>query len=341
MRRKIILTGIAMFICVIVSMLIQTYSAMLYAEPIAKIEQVTIEEEKQIIQAEVLNGKEKGQTIELFSNYQENEVENTKLAKGNQVFFQNKEVTEKKRDGFVFFIVSLLLVTLIAIGGKTGVTTFISAVLNSAALFAMVWFYREHSYLSLLPLTMLYMVFAVGLTLFLIDGFKKNSLQKFLATIVTILTAYFICYFTMSLLHDKGLRFEDLGVLTRPYRPIFLASLLIGAIGASLDTVVTVISTLEEIEQQNRQVTLKQLIQSGQIVGKDVSGTMINVLICSYFSSAIPMVLVYLFNGWNFMQAMNMLLSLEAVRVICGGFGILLSIPISLGFFYFGRRKVA
>ncbi|MCD5003235.1 YibE/F family protein [Enterococcus saccharolyticus] len=339
MRRKIILTGIAMFICVIVSMCIQAYSAVLYKEPIAKIEQVTIQEEKQVIQAEVLNGREKGKSIKLFSNYQENEVENTKLVEGNQVFFQNEEVTEKKRDGFVFFIVTLLLLTLIAIGGKTGLTTFISAGLNSAALVLMVWFYREHSDISLLPLTMLYMIFAVGLTLFLIDGFKKNSLQKFFATIVTILAAYFICYFTMSLLHDKGLRFEDLGVLTRPYRPIFLASLLIGAIGASLDTVVTVISTLEEIEQQNRQVTLKQLIQSGQIIGKDVSGTMINVLICSYFSSAIPMILVYLFNGWNFMQAMNMLLSLEAVRVICGGFGILLSIPISLGFFYFGRRK--
>jgi len=132
------------------------------------------------------------------------------------------------------------------------------------------------------------MFFSVAITLFLIDGIQKNSLQKFIATIVTILMVFGLCYFTMAILQDKGLRFEDMSVLTRPYRPIYLASLLIGAIGASLDTVVTVISTLEEIELRNNKVTLKQLIQSGKTVGNDNSGTMINVLICSYFSSAIP-----------------------------------------------------
>lgn len=66
---------------------------------------------------------------------------------------------------------------------------------------------------------------------------------------------------------------------------------------------------------------------------------MMNVLICSYFSSAIPMIMIYLHNGWAFGQVMNMQLSLEMVRILCGGFGILLSIPFSLLFFQLNFRK--
>jgi len=50
------------------------------------------------------------------------------------------------------------------------------------------------------------------------------------------------------------------------------------------------------------------------------------------------MMLVYLHNGWLFGETVSMLLSLEVVRVLCGGFGILLSIPFSLLFFQLSRR---
>lgn len=340
MKRKLYLAIFALIGSLLVSLFIQNYSGILYKEPLAKIENIRIKEKVQIIEARKINGEDKGKRIELTSPYQENEIEHIHLKVGQQVFYQNKEVIEKKRDGYVFFIVMLLFLTLIFVGGKTGVTTFISVVLNSLALYLMVWFYREHTQFPLVQITLVYTFFAVAITLFLIDGIQKNSVKKFLSAIVTIFTAFFICYLTMELLHDKGLRFEDMGVLTRPYRPIFLASLLVGAIGASLDTVVTVISTLEEIEEQNPSVTLKQLVKSGKSVGKDISGTMINVLICSYLSSSIPMILLYLFNGWSLFQTVNMLLSLEVVRILCGGFGILLSIPISLGFFCLGKETI-
>ncbi|MGX7197258.1 YibE/F family protein [Enterococcus olivae] len=337
MFKKRYLVIFALVICSLISVVIQKYSGRLYQEPIVKIEQVTIEEGQQIIEGKIVNGDNRGAIVDLHAPYQENEIEYVHLQPGDQVFYRNSEVLEKKRDGLVFFVISLLLLTLLFIGGKTGLTTFLSVVLNSLALYFMIWFYRTYSQFPLVQVTLGYMVFAVAVTLFLIDGIQKNSLKKFLSTLVTILLAFSICYFSMELFNDRGLRFEDMGVLTRPYRPIFLTSLLIGAIGASLDTVVTVISTLEEIEKQNSRVSMSRLIQSGRVVGKDISGTMINVLVCSYLSSSIPMILLYLFNGWSFFQTINTLLSLEMVRILCGGFGILFSIPVALGFFYLGR----
>lgn len=332
--------GIICFVfCVIVSFGIQLASGPLYNQPLAKINQVEVKDHQQEIQATKVNGKDKGTDVFLTAAYRKNELDTSHFSKGEQVFYSQEKIEEKKRDGFVFFMVAFLLFTLIFVGKKTGVTTFISVALNSAALFLIVALYRNYTNISLVIFTAIYTVLSIGITLFLIDGIKKNSLQKFFATLLTVFSAFFICFIAMEIFNDEGLRFEDMGVLTRPYRPIFLSGLLVGAIGASLDTVVTVISTLEEIELKNPAVKLHQLIHSGKKVGEDISSTMINVLICSYFSSAIPMMLVYLHNGWPFGQTISMLLSLEFVRVLCGGFGILLSIPFSLLFFQLSRRE--
>lgn len=339
MKKRIFWGILAILLSAFVGILIQNFSGSLYNETLVKVDTIEFQENQQILNGTYLNGEEKGQKIALNVDFQNNEAVQPRFKKGNQVFIANGQVVEKKRDGFVVFLLALLLSSLLLIGGKMGFTTFISVILNSIGLYGMVWIYRQNPQFQLVPITMIYMIFATGITLFLIDGIQKNSLQKFLATIVTILLAYFICFIVMLIGNDRGLRFEDMGILTRPYRSIFLSSLLIGTIGATLDTVVTVISTLEEIELQNKQITLNQLLESGRRVGEDISGTMINVLVCSYLSSSIPLFLLYLFNGWSFFHSANMLLSLELVRILCGGFGILFSIPVSLGFFYLRRRK--
>lgn len=338
MSKKTISVIICFVFCVLVSFGVQLASGPLYNQPLAKIDQVEVNNNQQDIQATKINGEDKGEVVHLTANYRSNELDTTNFSEGEQVFYSHGKAEEKKRDGFVFFMLASLLFTLIFVGGKSGVTTFISVILNSAALFLIVTVYRSYTNISLVIFTAIYTVLSIAITLFLIDGIKKDSLQKFFATLLTVFTAFFICLIAMEIYNDEGLRFEEMGALTRPYRPIFLSGLLVGAIGASLDTVVSVVSTLEEIEAKNPIVTLNQLIRSGKQVGEDVSSTMVNVLICSYFSSAIPMMLVYLHNGWPFSQTVSTLLSLEVVRVLCGGFGILLSIPFSLLFFQLSRK---
>lgn len=339
MKRKYGVILLLSIFCLLVGWGIQKFSATFYTIPIAKVEQVEIKGNEQQIQAVVKNGENKGEQVSLTSSYRENEIDSVKLQKGDQVFFQKRKVVEKKRDGFVAFLVLLLFLCLVIVGGKNGVTTFVSVAINTMMLFLMVTWYRHHQGVPLLMLTAIYVLFSIAITLFLIEGIQKNSGSKFLTSAVTVFLSFGICYLAMSFFHDKGLRFEEMGGLTRPYRPIYLSGLLIGATGATLDTVVTVLSTLEEIEERNNRVTFRQLIASGKKVGKDIGTTMINVLICSYFSSTIPMFMVYLLNGWLFSQTANHLLSLEVIRVLCGSFGILLSIPVSLFFFQLNRRR--
>ncbi len=77
-------------------------------------------------------------------------------------------------------MIASLLFTLIFVGGKSGVTTFISVVLNSAALFLIVNVYRSYTNISLVIFTAIYTVLSIAITLFLIDGIKRIVYKSFL-----------------------------------------------------------------------------------------------------------------------------------------------------------------
>ena len=68
-------------------------------------------------------------------------------------------------------------------------------------------------------------------------------------------------------------------------------------------------------------------------VGRDVIGSMANILLFVYISGAIPSLLLYLGNQWSFKETVEQHLSLEFLRVIAGSLGIVLSIPIAVRLF--------
>ncbi len=72
--------------------------------------------------------------------------------------------------------------------------------------------------------------------------------------------------------------------LTRPYRSVYLGSLLIGAIGASMDNIVMLIASLDEIQRINPQTSRKERLAIGRSIAQDTTSSMINVLLFAYLS---------------------------------------------------------
>ena len=100
-----------------------------------------------------------------------------------------------------------------------------------------------------------------------------------------------------------------------------------------------VIATLEELTKRQPEITAKQLWLSGRQVGRDVIGSMTNILLFVYISGSVPSLLLYLGNQWSFKETIEQHLSLEFLRVIAGSLGIVLSIStISVLFFLTVRR---
>lgn len=94
--------------------------------------------------------------------------------------------------------------------------------------------------------------------------------------------------------------------------------------------------------EEDKKIDMKTLKQSGLEIGRDVMGTMTNIMFFAYVSGSIPALLLYFRNHspLDFMLSMN--LSLEIARALVGGIGIVLAIPIGLyvSLFFVKRKKV-
>ncbi|MBU5366158.1 YibE/F family protein [Enterococcus devriesei] len=318
---------------ILLGLVIQAKSSLFYPEAVIKVEQVTHEGNKQTLTGTLLNRS--GQAT-LETDYHENEGVHPLYRPGEQLIIRKLgsqwQVLSLKRDGYVFMLLALFVWLVLLISGKGGISALLGLALNSFLLVGFLWLHQASQW-SLLGLMSVYTVVAVIVAMGTSYGFRNLDVRKLLGTLLSVFLAFFICLLAMHWLKDDGLRYEELQFITRPYRSVFLGGLLIGAIGASMDNVVTIISSLDEIREKNPQLPLKQLLHSGQQIAQDTASSMINVLMFAYLSGAIPAFVFYIANGWNFADVMGMHLSLEILRTLCGGFAIVLSVPLALAAF--------
>jgi uncharacterized membrane protein len=145
----------------------------------------------------------------------------------------------------------------------------------------------------------------------------------------------------MWLTSENGLRYEEMQFLTRPPQMVFMAGVLVGSLGAVMDVAITMSSSIYGLYEKNNNIQIKALKTSGMDIGKDIMGTMTNILFFAYISGSIPMLILYLKNASPLAFTLSMNLSLELARALAGGIGIVLTIPIGLytSIFFINRKR--
>ncbi len=91
-------------------------------------------------------------------------------------------------------------------------------------------------------------------------GIKAFRIDLILTTGAIVLGGFLICLAALKAFENNGIRFEEMQFLTRPYLGVFYGSLLIGGIGAAVDMVVTLVSSLKELVYQQPTITQKELL---------------------------------------------------------------------------------
>lgn len=98
-----------------------------------------------------------------------------------------------------------------------------------------------------------------------------------------------------------------------------------------MDVAITISSGMYEILQRTPHISMARWALAGRHIGQDIMGTMTNILLFSYLSGSLAMVLIYLKNANTFTYTISMNWSLEMTRALTGGIGIVLTIPITIG----------
>nr|WP_237301612.1 YibE/F family protein [Vagococcus penaei] len=137
-------------------------------------------------------------------------------------------------------------------------------------------------------------------------------------------------YLVITLLGHQGLHYEQMELITRPPQIIFLSSLLIGCLGGVMDIAVTITAALTEVKKHQPKISKAQLIQAGKSIGQEITGPMTNIMIFSYLSGAIPLIIIFLKNKMSFNYTFSIVLSLELARALVGSIGIVLAVPLTI-----------
>ncbi|MDI7742027.1 YibE/F family protein [Lysinibacillus fusiformis] len=306
---------------------------------------------QQII-AVLKNGEEKGREIHLTNEFSQSKALDNKFEAGNELFIKIDEHIEAganltgsiegvKRDKYLVMIAWVFIFVLLAVGRKQGLLSVISLVVNAVILSFALDLYIHNSDLSLILICSVGIVLFTVISLLLVNGLNEKTYAAIIATLLGTFSSLLITYLALLVTGEHGLRYEELQFITRPYKTVFMAGLFIGSLGAVMDVAITMSSSIFGLYEKDNNISVKALIQSGMEIGKDIMGTMTNILFFAYVSGSIPTLILYFKNASPFGYTLSLNLSLELARALAGGIGIVLTIPIGLytTIFFVNRKR--
>lgn len=306
----------------------------------AKVIETTSLQQDQLYEQQLTVEDHNGQSGILTNTYSNSRAFDQKYQRGDELFVKGDQIIGVKRDKYLVIAAWVFIFFLVLIGRKQGIRSLISFALNVFILFMAISVYVRYEKVNLLVSSAVATVLFTVISIVFVSGRTAKTTAAIIATLLGTSIAFIVALVAMLLTNQQGLQYEEMQFLTRPYHIVFLAGLLIGSLGAVMDVAITMTSALFSMQHT---ATLQEIKQAGQTIGKDIMGTITNILFFAYVSGAIPMMLLYFKNGLPFGYTLSMNLSLEVARALAGGIGVVSTIPISIyvSLWLMKRKQVA
>ncbi|HHV08700.1 MAG TPA: YibE/F family protein [Clostridiales bacterium] len=347
-KRRSLTVFLLILVIFIAEFIFMNHNYFLYSTTVAKVKKVTDtylnseegvsgEEEKyyqQSLLMEIKNGPYKGRSIFVENTYSVSQIDSTRYRIHEDVFLNinatGDEITAgisgKKRDQYLVYMVTLLLIIMIVLAGRQGLLTLASLAVNITVFIVCINRYVKGTDYGKISFIMI-MIFSV-ITLLILGGFTKKSLGAILSTLLTVLVIDALYRFIIYI-ETPPYELMDYMVGPADLSKIFTSGIIIGCLGAVMDVAITINSAVHEIVVKSRNITFKVLVKSIREIGHDIMGTMINVLLFTYISGSLPIILIKLRNGYTLENLVRFNIIFEIIRFLVGSIGIVLAVPIS------------
>lgn len=299
-----------------------------------------------IFEARILEGDYKGKTVSVTQVFDEMAQMSYYPAKvGDKIFVtildSSKQTLEGfaqdyVRDSYTYILIALFLCSLVVFGKMKGYKTALSLVITCIFLFGFFIPMLLKGYSPVL-LALITSLLIIVTTLVLVIGINKKSVSATLGCFGGLIIAFVLALFMQRIMHLTGLIDEDSALLiySSPdgylnLKGIVLASIIIGALGATMDVAISIASSLDEIILKAPDITSLEILHSGINIGRDIMGTMANTLLLAYVGSSLQSILLIFTAGFSFRQIINReMITTEILQAISGSLGLLLTIPIT------------
>lgn len=310
------------------------------------------------VMVKILNGDHKGETIKLDNLVNDKTSHQSFTKKGDEVLINISEdknghiksgsyIYDVVRYKFIYVLVIVFVLLIALIGGMKGIKSIIGIAITGFAVLKI-----------MLPLIMagfdpivvsVFICIGVSiLNLLIISGKNKKTLAAIVGTCGGVIIAGVIAAVCISALRLSGLTDEEeqniiyiAQNVNFNFSGLFFAGVLMGALGAVMDISMSIASSINEINQQ-KEMSMVDLIKSGMNVGKDIMGTMANTLILAYAGGAMYIMIWISSYDLPFHRILNQdVIASEAVKSLAGSIGLIFTIPLTAIFssFIFKREK--
>ena len=301
---------------------------------------------KQIAKVKVLSGQFKGEERYIDNMLTGNPAYDIPLKKGDKVVLHleanspeivssddvNFYIADLKRDNTLIFIAGAFFVLLVLIGKKKGLASLISIAATICLMFFVLMPLILHGFCPIAS-AVLVSIISSAITIYLVGGFNAKSSSAVFGTVLSLVIAAGLSMGAIYYARLTGFAGEENMFLysAHPnlnFTGILSASMIIAALGALMDTAVSIASTINEIYETDKSLSIKQLFKSGMNVGRDIIGTMSNTLILVYLGSSLSLVL--LSSNIDLQKFFNLnQVATEISSALIGSIAILACVPIT------------
>jgi len=294
---------------------------------------------EQTLTIKIRNGEHRRELLTAKHACTSSSVYDTAYKKGDDVFVEKiaggntgeltGNVTGTKRDYVAATAAALLFTLFLLVAGREGAMTIISLLLNVAAFYVVLQLYFNGR--NILFMTIPMVIFFTAMLLLFMHG---NCRRTWVSLIAVLTTAAVTTGIAAIVLRFSTVDYEFMEYLMQPYDPvdagyIFLAEILIGALGAIMDVVVTIVMTVDQIIEHNPKADRRSLWKSCRTVGDDVVGTMLGIMFFANVAASLPFIMLCMRNGFSFLTVLRYNSFFEIARFLTGSIGIVLAIPVA------------
>lgn len=172
------------------------------------------------------------------------------------------------------------------------------------------------------------------LTVYLVHGVNRKTTSALLGTLASVGFVLLLAFVFTRAMGFTGLASEE-ALLLRQWGGVdlvslFLAGVVVGALGALTDVTVTQAAVVQALAHANPRFGLRELYRRGMEVGYDHIGSLVNTLVLAYAAGSLPLFLLLTRDPTPLRFLLNTEpFAAEIAAMVLGSLGLLLAVPLT------------
>lgn len=239
---------------------------------------------------------------------------------------------------YLYELGAVFIILLVAIGGIKGLKSVITLGITGLAIIKVLIPLVIDGF-NPIYISILICIFLIVVNLTIISGKNRKTLSAIIGTSGGVIIAGVIAIFSNSILRVTGLTDDEMQTIIYTvqnanfnFSGLLFAEIIMGALGAVMDTSISIASSIKELKDAKPELTIKELFKSGMNVGKDIMGSMSNTLILAYAGGAMYLMIMIASYSYttSISTAINQdVIAAEILKALAGSIGLIFAIPIT------------